>query len=110
MARLALEHFEKYPDRSLGIVAMNTAQREAIEDAIQEELQERVDLQPFFDASRPERVDQFGMMREQIPQVIGRLFGVERLRGDSADAIRSSVDALVEKGLLRTSGPHVYIA
>src|SRR5207237_7494617 len=47
VARLALKHFEKYDDRSLGIVAMNTSQREAIEDAIQEELRERPDLQPF---------------------------------------------------------------
>src|SRR4029453_4776905 len=48
--------------------------------------------------------DQFGMMREQIPQVIARLFGIERLRGDSADVIRSTVDTLIEKGMLRTSG------
>lgn len=54
--------------------------------------------------------DQFGMMREQIPQVIARLFGIERLRGESADAIRTSVDALVEKGRLRTSGLQVYIS
>jgi hypothetical protein len=54
--------------------------------------------------------DQFGMMREQIPQVIARLFGIERLRGESADAIRTSVDALVEKGRLRTSGPQVYVS
>jgi superfamily I DNA and/or RNA helicase len=56
VARLALEHFRKYPERSLGIVAMNTSQREAIEDAIHEELHERPDLQPFFDASRSEHV------------------------------------------------------
>ena len=35
MAKLALEHADKFPDRSLGIVAMNTAQREAIQYVIE---------------------------------------------------------------------------
>lgn len=55
VARLALEHVEKFPDRSLGIVAMNAAQREAIEDAINEELPARPDLYAFFDSGHPER-------------------------------------------------------
>jgi very-short-patch-repair endonuclease len=54
--------------------------------------------------------DQFGMMRDQIPQAVSRLFGVERLRGDSADIIRNMTDRLIEQGRLRTSGPQVYVA
>jgi len=53
-ARLAIEHFTKFPEKSLGIVAMNTYQREAIEDAISEELIMRPELLPFFDSSRQE--------------------------------------------------------
>lgn len=53
-AQLAIEHFTKFPEKSLGIVALNTYQREAIEDAISEELNERPDLLPFFDSSRHE--------------------------------------------------------
>lgn len=49
-------------------------------------------------------------MRDQIPQAVSRLFGVERLRGESADIIRNVTDGLVDKGLLRTSGPQVYVA
>jgi very-short-patch-repair endonuclease len=54
VARLAVEHFERFPDRSLGIVAMGISQKEAIEDAISEELATRPDLQPFFDPKRHE--------------------------------------------------------
>jgi len=53
-AQLAIEHFTKFPQKSLGIVAMNTYQREAIEDAISEELIKRPELLPFFDSSRQE--------------------------------------------------------
>lgn len=54
VARLALDHFEHFPDRTLGIVAMNLSQKEAIEDAIAEELASRPDLAPFFDQTRYE--------------------------------------------------------
>lgn len=56
VARLAVEHFDQHPDRSLGIVSLNFSQKEAIEDAIAEALQERPDLAHFFDAARPEAV------------------------------------------------------
>ena len=52
VAKLVIAHFDKYADRSLGVVAMNIAQREAIEDAITEELRNRPDLETFFDKSR----------------------------------------------------------
>jgi superfamily I DNA and/or RNA helicase len=41
VARLALEHFDRHPERSLGIVSMNLSQKEAIEDAIAEALLSR---------------------------------------------------------------------
>ncbi|MDP1991611.1 MAG: DUF3320 domain-containing protein [Syntrophales bacterium] len=56
VAQLALEHFERYPERSLGIVSLNLSQKEAIEDAIAEALLSRPDLDTFFDKSRPEGV------------------------------------------------------
>ena len=56
VARLALEHFERYPERSLGIVALNLSQKEAIEDAIAEDLLQRPDLVTFFDKGRHEGV------------------------------------------------------
>ncbi len=54
VARLAVEHFEHFPERSLGIVAMGLSQKEAIEDAIAEELATRPDLEPFLDRTRHE--------------------------------------------------------
>lgn len=54
VARLALEHFEQSPERSLGIVALNLSQKDAIEDAIAEALSTRPELVPFFDESRHE--------------------------------------------------------
>src|SRR5262249_5306703 len=56
VARLAIEHFDQHPDRSLGIVSMNLSQKEAIEDAIAEALAELPDLAPFFDPGRAEGV------------------------------------------------------
>jgi len=55
-AKLALQHFEEHPERTLGIVAMNLSQKEAIEDAIAESLSSRPDLAPFFDTARSECV------------------------------------------------------
>lgn len=54
--------------------------------------------------------DQFGMIREYVPQAIARLFGIERLAASGADRIRDVVDGLIEKGPLRVSGHHVYVA
>lgn len=54
VARLAIAHFDRFPDRSLGVVALGLSQREAIEDAISTELATRPDIAPFFDSSRQE--------------------------------------------------------
>lgn len=54
VAELVVEHLEQHPERSLGVVAMNVQQREAIEDAISEQLLERPDLAPRLSANRLE--------------------------------------------------------
>lgn len=75
-AQLAIEHFTKFPERSLGIVALNSYQREAIEDAISEELIARPELLPFFDPSR-----QDGFFVKSL----------ESVQGDERDVIIISV-------------------
>jgi very-short-patch-repair endonuclease len=56
VAQLALEHFDLHPERSLGIVAFNLSQKEAIEDAISEALLSRPDIATFFEQGRHESV------------------------------------------------------
>ncbi len=57
VVELIVEHAERWPGRSLGVVAMNTAQREAIEELLDERFLQRPDLreklrahtdEPFF--------------------------------------------------------------
>jgi len=49
VAELVVEHFTRFPHRSLGVVAMNNQQKEAIEDAIAEALEQRPDILPLLD-------------------------------------------------------------
>jgi len=56
VATLAREHFECHRERSLGIVALNLSQKEAIEDAVSELKRDRPDLAPFFDPNRDNAV------------------------------------------------------
>jgi very-short-patch-repair endonuclease len=76
IARLALKHFERFPERSLGIVALGMGQREAIEDARDEALADRPDLAPFFDSTRAE------------PTFVKSL---ENVQGDERDTMLISV-------------------
>ncbi|MCX5847742.1 MAG: DUF3320 domain-containing protein [Deltaproteobacteria bacterium] len=76
VARLALEHFVRYPERSLGIVALNLSQKEAIEDAIEEALLQRPNLSSFFDKGRHEGVF---------------VKSLENVQGDERDTIIISV-------------------
>jgi superfamily I DNA and/or RNA helicase/very-short-patch-repair endonuclease len=76
-AKLAIEHFTNFPERSLGVVALNASQREAIEEAIGEELLDRPDLQTFFDTSR-----------QHEPFFVKSL---ENVQGDERDVILISV-------------------
>lgn len=54
--------------------------------------------------------DQFGYPREALPHAVAEAFGFERSGAASAELIASAVDALVERGLLRASGPNVSLA
>jgi very-short-patch-repair endonuclease len=51
VAELVIEHFTRFPNRSLGVVAMNASQKEAIEDAIAEVLETRPHILPLMDSS-----------------------------------------------------------
>ncbi len=54
VAQTILDVFDSDPGRSVGVVAMNASQREAIEDAFHDELLCRPDLVPLLDANRQE--------------------------------------------------------
>ena len=54
VAEVVIEQLSRYPDRSLGVVAMNTTQREAIEIMLSELLEQRPNLVPLFGSNRPE--------------------------------------------------------
>lgn len=54
VAEVAIEQLDRYPERSIGVVAMNATQREAIQDALEELILERPDLAPLLDSARPE--------------------------------------------------------
>jgi very-short-patch-repair endonuclease len=54
MAELVIDQLRRHPERSLGVVAMNVTQREAIEDEIEALLQSHPDLAPLLDKRRPE--------------------------------------------------------
>jgi len=53
--------------------------------------------------------DQFGVVEEYLPTAIARLFGIERLGGESADIIRHVIKELVSKGSLRRNGMQVHL-
>ncbi len=49
VAKVIVSELETYPERSIGVVSMNISQKEAIEDALREELAERPDLAALWD-------------------------------------------------------------
>ncbi len=71
-----IEHFKTEPDKSLGVVAFNSSQKEAIEDALDEEMQSDKDLMPLRD---PERKDPFFIK------------SLENVQGDERDVIMISM-------------------
>lgn len=75
-AETVIEQFQKYPNRTIGVVAMNSSQKEAIECALDELIVNRPDLQAFFDTSKPE------------PFFVKSL---ENVQGDERDTIIISV-------------------
>ncbi|MFA5751065.1 MAG: DUF4011 domain-containing protein [Candidatus Paceibacterota bacterium] len=76
VAKLVIEHFKSEPEKSLGVVSLNSSQKEAIEDALEEELHNHKDLLPFLDS---ERNDAFFVK------------SLENVQGDERDVIIISV-------------------
>ena len=54
VVELVLEHIEKYPERSLGVVAFSISQQSLIEKLINKKLREDPSLNDFFTADKPE--------------------------------------------------------
>lgn len=54
--------------------------------------------------------DQFGIFEESLPAAVARLFGVDRLRAESAALIDSVIEDLVRRLLLRRNGIQVHLA
>ena len=77
VAGLVIEHFTQFPNRSLGVVAMNAQQKEAIEDAVAEALEQRPDILPLMDPASAHE-----------PFFVKSL---ENVQGDERDAMMISV-------------------
>jgi Protein of unknown function (DUF4011)/AAA domain len=76
VVELILEHAEKRPEQSLGVIAMGIKHSDRIEETLRRALKERPDLERFFDESRQERFF---------------VKNLERVQGDERDAIILSV-------------------
>ncbi|HAS80883.1 MAG: AAA ATPase [Candidatus Nomurabacteria bacterium GW2011_GWE1_32_28] len=76
VAKLIIKHFKSEPEKSLGVVSLNSSQKEAIEDALEEELQSHKELLPFLDS---ENNDAFFVK------------SLENVQGDERDVIIISV-------------------
>lgn len=76
VAKLIIQQLKHEPERTLGVVAFNSSQKEAIEDALEEELQSHKDLASLLD---PERAEAFFIK------------ALENVQGDERDVIIISV-------------------
>lgn len=76
VAKTIVRELERHPERSIGVAAMSLSQREAIEDAIDEELAERPDLRAIWDRGGEE------------PNFVKAL---ENVQGDERDTIIISI-------------------
>lgn len=76
VAKLIIQQFKSEPDKTLGVVAFNASQKEAIEDALEEELQTHKTLAALMD---PERSEPFFIK------------SLENVQGDERDVIIISV-------------------
>jgi hypothetical protein len=54
--------------------------------------------------------DQFGIFEESLPAAVARLFGIDRVRAESAAMIESVIEDLVTQSLLRRNGIQVHLA
>jgi very-short-patch-repair endonuclease len=76
VVRLIIDHAERRPDESLGVIAMGIKHADRIDEALRAALHDRDDLEAFFDESRQERFF---------------VKNLERVQGDERDAIILSV-------------------
>ncbi|MBI2589626.1 DUF3320 domain-containing protein [Candidatus Berkelbacteria bacterium] len=76
VAKLIIEQLKSEPEKTLGVVSFNASQKEAIEDALEEELQTHKDLTALMD---PERAEAFFVK------------SLENVQGDERDVIIISV-------------------
>ncbi|MDB4978141.1 MAG: ATPase, partial [Candidatus Peribacteria bacterium] len=76
VAKLIIEQLKSEPEKTLGVVAFNSSQKEAIEDALEEELQIHKDLAALLD---PEKKEAFFIK------------SLENVQGDERDVIIISV-------------------
>lgn len=54
IAEIVFEHFDKYPERSLGIVTFSSAQQAAIDNEISKIRKAKIQYEPFFDELKDE--------------------------------------------------------
>jgi very-short-patch-repair endonuclease len=76
VVELILDHAERRPDESLGVIAMGIKHSDRIEEMLRRALHDRPDLEEFFDENQPERFF---------------IKNLERVQGDERDAIILSV-------------------
>lgn len=76
VAKLIIEQLKSEPEKTLGVVAFNSSQKEAIEDALEEELQSQKNLAALLD---PEKEEAFFIK------------SLENVQGDERDVIIISV-------------------
>jgi very-short-patch-repair endonuclease len=53
--------------------------------------------------------DQFGIFEESLPAAVARLFGIDRLRAESAAGVDRVIEDLVARSVLRRSGSQVHL-
>ncbi|NMA18562.1 MAG: DUF4011 domain-containing protein [Clostridiaceae bacterium] len=76
IAELVIEHFDKFPDRSLGVVAFSSSQQDEIEIYLRKKRKENMHYESFFDENKEE------------PFFIKNL---ENVQGDERDTIIFSI-------------------
>jgi REase_MTES_1575/Protein of unknown function (DUF4011)/AAA domain/Protein of unknown function (DUF3320) len=76
VAELVFEHFKNYPKKTLGVVTFSIAQMNAVEEAIENKLNEHPDFEPFF---KEDRLEGFFVKN------------LENVQGDERDVIFFSV-------------------
>src|ERR1043166_9280675 len=75
-AQLVLDHFQKTPEKTLGVIAFSSAQMDAIVDEIERQLRDKPDLEKYF---KEDRLEGFFVKN------------LESVQGDERDVILLSV-------------------